>query len=138
MQLFRVLGGNVQILGSGNYDFYLVPMNIDGGFQVDPGSGKSYYEPIDLSDYDENYKFVVYSQFGCEDGIGVDNEEFMAGMVALSVPVMNLEGEICFTVAVHAPSVRRPLTELRQYVPSLRRAAAAMAANYCNPEDNDG
>jgi len=72
-----------------------------------------------------------------EDGIGTDNEEFMAGMVAVAVPVFNTANEICFTVAVHAPSVRKPLEALRQYVPSLRRAAAAMAAAYCGSGDDE-
>ena len=67
-----------------------------------------------------------------EESIGVDNEEFMAGMSALAVPVFNNHNEICFTVAVHAPTVRKPLEELRQYIPSLKRAAAAMAISYCD------
>ena len=62
------------------------------------------------------------------DGIGVDNEEFVPGMVALAVPVFNAKNEICFTVAVHAPAIRKPLTLLRQYLPSLKRAAASMSA----------
>ena len=70
-----------------------------------------------------------------KDGIGEDNEEFMAGMVAAAVPVFNPANTICFTVAVHAPSVRKTLAALRQYVPALRQAAAAMAATYC---DSDG
>lgn len=69
-----------------------------------------------------------------EDGVGVDNEEFMDGMVALSVPIFNAEKEICFTLAVHAPSVRRPLEELYQYLPALRKSAAAMASTYCKPD----
>jgi len=69
------------------------------------------------------------------EGIGVDNEEFMAGMVAVAVPVFNPANAICFTVAVHAPAVRKPLAALRQYVPALRQAAAAMAATYCDAED---
>ena len=71
------------------------------------------------------------------DGIGVDNEEFMAGMVAVAVPVFNASNEICFTIAVHAPTVRKPLEALRQYIPSLRRAAAAMAATYCKTRADD-
>lgn len=70
-----------------------------------------------------------------QDGVGVDNEEFLAGMVALAVPVMNPANEVCFTLAVHAPTVRKPLAELRQYLPTLRQAAAAMSTAYCNPED---
>jgi len=69
------------------------------------------------------------------DGIGVDDEEFMAGMTAVAVPVFTPANSICFTVAVHAPAVRKPLAALRQYVPALRQAAAAMAATYCDAED---
>lgn len=70
-----------------------------------------------------------------KDGMGVDNEEFMQGMVAVSIPVFNKSNEICFTIAVHAPKVRKPLEELRQYIPSLKRAAAAMASSYCSDDD---
>lgn len=70
------------------------------------------------------------------DGIGIDNEEFMTGMVAIAVPVFNAAKEICFTVAVHAPTVRKTLITLRQYIPPLRHAAAAMAATYCEPGDD--
>jgi len=65
------------------------------------------------------------------DGVGVDNEELMDGMVAVAVPIFNSENEICFTLAVHAPKVRKSLDELRQYLPSLRNAAASMTSTYC-------
>lgn len=68
------------------------------------------------------------------DGIGVDNEEFVPGMVALAVPVFNSANQICFTVAVHAPSIRKSLAVLRQYIPSLKKAAASMASFYCDVE----
>ncbi len=70
-----------------------------------------------------------------EQGYGVDNEELLPGMVALALPVTDDSERICFTVAVHAPTVRKPLEELRQYLPALRRAAAALSASYCNGED---
>ncbi len=72
-----------------------------------------------------------------ETGVGVDSEENVAGMVALAVPVLNGDNKICFTIAVHAPKIRKPLEELQQYIPSMRRAAAAMAANYCEAMEND-
>jgi len=71
-----------------------------------------------------------------QEGIGVDNEENLAGMVALAVPVFDSTNEVCFTVAVHAPKIRKSLEELRQYIPSLKRSAAAMTTYYCNPEDD--
>ncbi|MCP5448474.1 MAG: IclR family transcriptional regulator [Chromatiaceae bacterium] len=66
-----------------------------------------------------------------DDGVGIDDEEQLAGVVAVAVPVFNLRNQVCFTIAVHAPKVRKPLAELRQYIPSLKRAAGAMAAAYC-------
>ncbi len=71
-----------------------------------------------------------------QEGVGIDNEELMPGMVAISVPVFNEKNEICFTVAVHAPSIRKPLEVLRQYLPALRNAAAAMRVTYCKKQDN--
>ena len=65
-----------------------------------------------------------------EAGIGIDNEEFIAGMVAVSVPVFDATNKLCFAVAVHAPAIRKPLAELRQYIPTLKRAAAAMGLLY--------
>lgn len=62
------------------------------------------------------------------EGLSTDNEEFITGMVAVAVPVHDASGHICATVAVHAPTVRKPLQELRQHVPALRRAAASLAA----------
>ena len=66
-----------------------------------------------------------------DDGVGIDDEEQLAGVVAVAVPVFNLRNQVCFTIAVHAPKVRKPLAELRQYIPSLKRAAGAMATAYC-------
>ena len=68
------------------------------------------------------------------EAVGVDNEELMPGMVALSVPVYDQTNRMCLTIAVHAPTIRKSLQELRQYLPALRRAAAALSATYF-PED---
>ena len=68
-----------------------------------------------------------------KDGVGVDNEEFMDGMVAISVPIFNASNEICFTLAAHAPTVRMTLESLHRHLPSLHKAAAAMASAYCKP-----
>lgn len=61
-----------------------------------------------------------------EEGISTDNEELMSGMVAIALPVTDRTGRICATVAVHAPTVRKSLTELRQQVPAVNRAATAL------------
>ena len=70
------------------------------------------------------------------DGVGVDNEELMPGMVAVSVPVYDESNRMCLSIAVHAPTIRKSLVELRHDLPALRRAAAALSATYLG--DNRG
>jgi DNA-binding IclR family transcriptional regulator len=60
-------------------------------------------------------------------GIGIDDEEFAAGMVAVAVPVIDARGRARAAIAVHAPSVRLPLDAARRQVPTLRKAAAALS-----------
>ena len=71
------------------------------------------------------------------EGVGYDAGEFLDGLVAISVPVIGDDNQMCFVIAIHAPSVRKSLEELRQYLPALRHAAARMAASECsNSEEN--
>lgn len=67
-----------------------------------------------------------------EEGVGYDTGEYLDGMVSLAVPVIGDKNQICFALAVHAPSVRKSLSELRQYLPALRHAAARLATSECN------
>lgn len=61
------------------------------------------------------------------EGVGYDSGEYLEGMVAIAVPVIGEQGQICYSIAIHAPSSRKSLSELRQYLPVLRQAAARMA-----------
>lgn len=63
-------------------------------------------------------------------GLSTDNEELIKGMVAIAVPIENAAGETFSTVAVHAPTLRKSLEELRRYAPALRRAAVALAETF--------
>ncbi|CAA6821423.1 MAG: IclR family transcriptional regulator, partial [uncultured Thiotrichaceae bacterium] len=66
-----------------------------------------------------------------EQGFGFDRGEYLEGMIAIAVPVINLQGQAIMALAIHAPSVRKSLDELRQYLPVLRRAAGQMAEGEC-------
>lgn len=59
-------------------------------------------------------------------GIGVDNEEFMHGMVAVAVPLNNAAGQFYGALAVHAPSVRMSLEEVIALVPRMKESAAEL------------
>ena len=59
-----------------------------------------------------------------------DNEEFHAGLACVAVPVADAGRRVCAAIAVHAPVSRMPLERALEHLPSLRHAAAAMAATF--------
>jgi len=59
-----------------------------------------------------------------------DNEEFHAGLVCVAVPVADGKNRACAALAVHAPVSRMPLERALGHLPTLRRAAIAMAATF--------
>lgn len=59
-------------------------------------------------------------------GYGADNEEFIEGMTAVAVPVMDRAGKIIATIAVHGPVTRLPLSLAIDHIPLLRKAAAKL------------
>ncbi len=56
-------------------------------------------------------------------GMGIDNEEFVRGMVAIAVPISAPDGRTVAAVACHAPTARQSLDQLMEYVPKLKAAA---------------
>lgn len=61
-------------------------------------------------------------------GYSEDNEEFLAGVCCLAVPVRNRRGEVVAGLAVMAPSARLPLDKAQQHLPDLRACAEAISA----------
>lgn len=59
-------------------------------------------------------------------GHAVDNEEHVAGIACVAVPVL-VEGKAVAAVAVHAATARVPLQRAVEYVPRLTCAAEAIA-----------
>lgn len=62
--------------------------------------------------------------------IGIDNEEFVAGIVCVAAPVLD-ERNICVAaIAVHAPVSRAPLSRALEFVPRLQEAARELAGAF--------
>ncbi|NVJ55813.1 MAG: IclR family transcriptional regulator [Vibrionaceae bacterium] len=61
-----------------------------------------------------------------ENGFGVDNEEFIDGMVACSVPIKDQDGRLLACLFTHAPVIRKNLDELIQYIPNMKIAAKSL------------
>ncbi|WP_367275800.1 IclR family transcriptional regulator [uncultured Paracoccus sp.] len=62
-----------------------------------------------------------------EQGYSTDSEEFVPGMIALAVPVLDRAGELMATVSFHAPIQRLTLEAAMKYLPDLRAAAEELS-----------
>lgn len=69
--------------------------------------------------------------------IGIDNEEFVDGMVACSVPVTNSEGRLVACLFTHAPTIRKSLAQLLEYEPAMRTAAQQLRMLAEGPVEKD-
>ena len=57
-----------------------------------------------------------------------DREEFIAGLIAVAVPVHDSEGRVRAAIALHAPTARMSLADAQRRLPALRAAAARMGS----------
>jgi IclR family transcriptional regulator, acetate operon repressor len=62
-------------------------------------------------------------------GYSIDNQEFLAGVVCLAVPVRDSKGVICAGVAMSAPHARMSVEEAVGHLPALLEAAEQLAAH---------
>lgn len=63
-------------------------------------------------------------------GVGTDEQEFIDGVVCVSVPVVKDTGKVIGAIAISAPHARVDLAELKRSVPTMRKAAAKLAATF--------
>ncbi len=57
------------------------------------------------------------------NGYAVDDEEYLAGICCLAVPIMNDQERVVAAVAVHGPSARMNIAQAAEFLPTLREAA---------------
>lgn len=62
-------------------------------------------------------------------GYSIDNQEFLAGVVCLAVPVRDSKGAICAGLAISAPHARMSVTEAIAHLPTMFAAAEQLAAH---------
>lgn len=56
-------------------------------------------------------------------GYSIDNQEFLAGVVCIAVPIRDSRGQVCAAIAVSAPQARLPVEQAIAHVPLLTDAA---------------
>ncbi len=64
------------------------------------------------------------------DEIGIDDQEFMHGVVCVAVPVIKDDGRCVGGLAISAPEARMTLNEALAFVPKMNEAAARFAATF--------
>jgi IclR family transcriptional regulator, acetate operon repressor len=57
------------------------------------------------------------------NGYATDDEEYLAGICCLSVPIMNEQERVIAAVAVHGPTSRMTITQAIEFLPTLKEAA---------------
>jgi IclR family transcriptional regulator, acetate operon repressor len=66
--------------------------------------------------------------------IGTDDQEFLDGVVCVSVPVIDASGQVIGGIAVSAPEARISLEKAVQFAPRMREAAAKLALTFRQQE----
>ena len=55
--------------------------------------------------------------------VGVDDQEYVEGLVAVAVPINDTMGRICATLAIHGPAPRLSIDKATEFLPDMREAA---------------
>ena len=69
-------------------------------------------------------------------GYSVDREEFVEGMVAIAVPILDAEGRLTATLSFHAPTQRMSAEQALTHLDALRRTAADLAKTFGEGPEN--
>jgi IclR family acetate operon transcriptional repressor len=93
-------------------------------------------EPVTRNTIADPERLMAHLIETYERQYGTDNEEFIDGMCACSVPVFNDEGRMVAGLFCHAPIIRKTLDQLLDYLPIMREAANELSMMISNAEKN--
>lgn len=63
-----------------------------------------------------------------DQNYALDTEEFMNGMIAVAVPILDANDRLVATLSFHAPTVRFTIEKALTFLPDLRKAAADLSS----------
>lgn len=123
LQINLAEGSPVPIAASASGKLYLASLDTSIRENVVQHMGLTEYTPNTITN--EGLFLEELSRIA-EQGFGEDNEEFVDGMVAISVPISS--DDISFGyLFCHAPSFRTSLEKLKTHLPDLHSAAREIA-----------
>ena len=59
-----------------------------------------------------------------KQGYAFDDEEWFTGMVGVSLPIKNLNNELCFCLSTHTAKSRKNIDDLKKILPQMISAAS--------------
>ncbi len=62
-----------------------------------------------------------------QQGFATDNEEYLAGVTCVAVPVLDVDGRVVAALALHTPSSRMSLSDALEFLPAMKASAEEMA-----------
>lgn len=65
-----------------------------------------------------------------QQGYSVDKEEFVEGMVAVAVPILDAQGSLTATLSFHAPTQRMSAEQALTHLDALKRTAVDLAETF--------
>ncbi|MFN3868911.1 MAG: IclR family transcriptional regulator [Hyphomicrobiaceae bacterium] len=89
-------------------------------------TGMQQHTPNTITDLDRMEREIESIK---KRGYSIDDEEFLEGLVALAVPVLNSHGAIVAGVACHGPKPRLTIERALSHIDRLRQAANDLGAS---------
>lgn len=71
-------------------------------------------------------------------GYSIDDQEFLAGVVCLAVPVRNRQGDLCAALAISAPAARLTIGRAMQQIPVMVQTAKQLGKQLSLSADAEG
>ncbi|MEJ2376488.1 MAG: IclR family transcriptional regulator [Pseudolabrys sp.] len=111
--------------------------------QFSPRKRALMLESIELHPYTDNTitdpaKLEQELQKIRRSGASIDNQEFLAGVVCVAVPVHGPNGQPVAAIAVSAPAVRMTVEKATQHVPLMKAAATRLSSTIATDHSQFG
>ena len=120
MQLNLEAGDHLPLHASASGKLYLSSINENKVIQIfknikTPKTAKNTI--TDISQFKKEIKKIS------NQGYAFDDEEWFNGMVGLSVPIFNINNELCFCLSTHTAKSRKDINDLKKILPIMLSSA---------------
>ena len=121
MQLNLEAGDHLPLHASASGKLYLSYLNEEDATKIfknikTPKTAKNTI--IEINQFKKELKKISSQKYAFDD------EEWVNGMVGVSVPILNKNNELCFCLSTHTAKSRKNIDDLKKILPTMQTAAA--------------